>query len=51
MDWGLRELRLSPTDFWRSTFRELVPQRVSPSTALLRQTLDDLMQLWPDEKP
>ncbi len=52
MNWGLRELRLPPHEFWRSTLRELVPaSRFPPGTlhgAELRQKLDDMMKDWPD---
>jgi uncharacterized phage protein (TIGR02216 family) len=50
MDLGLRQRGLSPTEFWRSTLRELIPQGRPPPTALLRQTLEHMMQLWPDQE-
>ncbi|WP_415019329.1 phage tail assembly chaperone [Aestuariivirga sp.] len=46
---GLHDLRLAPSEFWRSTLRELVPVAGSPSPQGLRQSLTDLMARWPDE--
>lgn len=48
MNWGLRELRLAPEHFWRSTLRELVPPTSSPPGAVLRQSLEQMMAQWPD---
>lgn len=49
MNWGLRELRLAPQEFWRSTLRELVPVAGSPPPgAVLRQSLEQMMARWPD---
>jgi uncharacterized phage protein (TIGR02216 family) len=49
MQFGLGTLRLTPTEFWRSTLREL---RAAVSSSfqppLLRQNLDDLMKDYPD---
>lgn len=46
---GLHDLRLAPSEFWRSTLRELVPVAGFPSPQGLRQSLTDLMARWPDE--
>lgn len=51
MTWGLRDLRLSPAEFWRSTLRELVTDTRSPPAQGLRQSLTDMMARWPDETP
>lgn len=51
MTLGLRDLRLSPSEFWRSTLRELVPVTGSPPARELRQSLTDLMARWPDGTP
>jgi uncharacterized phage protein (TIGR02216 family) len=51
MHWGLRELRLAPQEFWRSTLRELVCLTGSPPPgAVLRQSLEQMMAQWPDEQ-
>lgn len=49
MHWGLRELRMPPNEFWRSTLRELFPQIRVPPGAALRQKLDQMMKEWPDD--
>jgi uncharacterized phage protein (TIGR02216 family) len=46
---GIGQLRLTPTEFWRCTLRELVSALGSPSKPLQRQNLNDLMRQWPDE--
>lgn len=46
---GVRDLRLAPEQFWRSTLRELVHQTGSPPVQGLRQSLSELMAQWPDE--
>jgi uncharacterized phage protein (TIGR02216 family) len=54
MAFGLGVLRLSPRDFWSMTPRELffAAQAVygRQSAAPSRETLNDLMQLFPDER-
>ncbi len=49
---GLGLLRLSPTEFWRSTPREIARAFGAPSQPLnatvLRQSLDEMMQGYPD---
>lgn len=49
MQLGIGQLRLTPTEFWRSTLRELVSALGSPSGPLQRQNLNELMRQWPDE--
>lgn len=49
MQLGIGTLRLAPHDFWRCTLRELVAALATPAAPLRRQTLDELMQKWPDE--
>lgn len=46
---GIGGLRLTPTEFWRCTLRELVFALGSPSQPLQRQNLNELMRAWPDE--
>lgn len=48
MHWALRDLHMAPHQFWRSTLRELAPAPGSPPGGALRQSLNDLMALWPD---
>jgi uncharacterized phage protein (TIGR02216 family) len=50
MQLGMGRLRLSPEQFWRSTMRELVSAGgvSSPAAPLLRQSLIDLMEIYPD---
>jgi uncharacterized phage protein (TIGR02216 family) len=50
MQLGIGRLRLTPSEFWRCTLRELVLALGSPSQPLQRQNLDKLMQQWPDER-
>lgn len=45
---GLRDLRMAPSEFWRSTLRELVPVTGSSPTQGLRQNLSEMMARWPD---
>jgi uncharacterized phage protein (TIGR02216 family) len=49
---GLGLLQLSPTEFWRSTPREIASAFRVPSqhvnATVLRQSLDELMQRYPD---
>jgi uncharacterized phage protein (TIGR02216 family) len=49
MQLGIGQLGLTPTEFWRSTLRELIAALGSPSKPLQRQNLNDLMRQWPDE--
>ncbi len=50
MQFGLGTLRLSPTEFWRSTPRELAGAfGPAPPQPLLRQKLFSLMEDFPDE--
>jgi uncharacterized phage protein (TIGR02216 family) len=49
MQLGIGQLRLTPTEFWRCTLRELVSALESPSGPLQRQNLNELMRQWPDE--
>lgn len=52
MQKGLGILRLSPTEFWRSTPREIASAFGSPpkpiDAKLLRQNLDAMLERWPD---
>ena len=51
MQIGLGQLRLSPTQFWRSTPREIIAALgTAPSQPLLRQNLLQLMDRYPDEQ-
>jgi uncharacterized phage protein (TIGR02216 family) len=53
MHMGLGLLRLSPTEFWRSTPRELAAAFGSPPKPTdgkaLRQNLDAMMKEYPDQ--
>jgi uncharacterized phage protein (TIGR02216 family) len=49
MKLGLGHLRLSPDAFWRSTLREIASATGVPPRPLLRQTLHQLMENFPDE--
>lgn len=49
MKLGLRDLRLAPEQFWRSTLRELVCDTGSPPVHGLRQSFSELMAQWPDD--
>jgi uncharacterized phage protein (TIGR02216 family) len=46
---GLGHLRLSLQEFWRSTLREISSATGVSSSPLLRQTLNELMEHYPDE--
>lgn len=46
---GIGHLRMSPQEFWRSTLREIASATGVPPRPLLRQTLNDLMENFPDE--
>ncbi len=52
MQKGLGTLRLSPTEFWRSTPREIAGAFGSPPKPInakaLRQKLDAMLERWPD---
>lgn len=48
---GLRELRLSPDEFWRLSPRELFAcLGGSPQQGLPRAVLNELMEQFPDEQ-
>jgi len=48
---GMGQLGLSPTEFWRSTPREITAAvGPAPPQPLLRQNLLSLMELFPDEQ-
>jgi uncharacterized phage protein (TIGR02216 family) len=53
MRFGLHDLKLAPTEFWRSTLRELGsaagPASPSASVSELRQNLTTMMEQHPDE--
>jgi uncharacterized phage protein (TIGR02216 family) len=49
MQLGLGTLRLSPSEFWRSTPREIAAAFGSPSQPMLRQKLNEMMERFPDE--
>lgn len=49
MKLGLGHLRLSPNEFWRSTLREISSATGVSPRPLLRQTLNELMEQYPDE--
>jgi uncharacterized phage protein (TIGR02216 family) len=49
MQLGLGTLRLSPSEFWRSTPREIAAAFGAPSQPMLRQKLNELMKRFPDE--
>ncbi len=55
MQKGLGTLRLSPTEFWRSTPREIAGAFGSPpkpiNVEVLRQKLDAMVNLYPDIFP
>jgi uncharacterized phage protein (TIGR02216 family) len=46
---GIGTLRLSPESFWRSTLREIASINGPPSRPMLRQTLTQMMQEFPDQ--
>lgn len=51
MQMGLGQLRLSPTEFWRSSPREIAGAfGVSPHPEMLRQKLEAMMIEHPDVK-
>jgi uncharacterized phage protein (TIGR02216 family) len=49
MQLGMGHLRLSPHEFWRSTLREISNALGHPPRPLLRQTLNALMEQYPDD--
>jgi uncharacterized phage protein (TIGR02216 family) len=49
MQLGLGTLRLSPSEFWRSTPREIAAAFGAPSQPMLRQKLNEMMERFPDE--
>jgi len=45
----VRELKLAPEAFWKSTLRELLPLHAGgPAAAELRARLAAMAQRWPD---
>jgi uncharacterized phage protein (TIGR02216 family) len=48
MQLGLGTLRLPPEQFWRATLREVMTPFMPREGNFERQTLDQLMQQWPD---
>ena len=49
MHLGMGHLRLSPPEFWRSTLREITSAMGLPPRPVLRQTLNQLMEQYPDD--
>jgi uncharacterized phage protein (TIGR02216 family) len=49
MQLGLGQLRLAPSEFWRSTPREITAAFGAPPQPMLRQNLDELMERFPDQ--
>lgn len=49
MQLGLGTLKLSPSEFWRSTPREISAAFGAPPQPMLRQKLDEMMERFPDE--
>ncbi len=49
---GLHDLKLNPTEFWRSTLHELLHATGTPpaSSPMLRQNLLQLMEQYPDDR-
>lgn len=54
MQSGLGTLRLSPSEFWRSTPREIASAFGSPprleDAQVLRQKLFEMQERWPDHE-
>jgi uncharacterized phage protein (TIGR02216 family) len=48
MQLGLGTLKLSPSEFWRSTPREIAAAFGAPSQPMLRQKLNEMMERFPD---
>ncbi len=49
MQLGLGRLKLSPSEFWRSTPREIAAAFGTSSQPMLRQKLNEMMERFPDE--
>jgi uncharacterized phage protein (TIGR02216 family) len=49
MQLGIGTLGIPPEQFWRSTLREITGALGRVELPLHRQSLDALMQAWPDE--
>jgi uncharacterized phage protein (TIGR02216 family) len=49
MNVGLGELRLSPSEFWNATLRELSVAVRTPGEPASRETLEELMKRFPDQ--
>lgn len=49
MELGLGVLRLSPTEFWRSSPREIAAAFGDLPQPMLRQNLNDLERSFPDQ--
>ncbi|MDE2444796.1 MAG: phage tail assembly chaperone [Alphaproteobacteria bacterium] len=49
MQLGLGHMRLAPSEFWRSTPREILAACGAPPQPMLRQNLDELMERFPDQ--
>ena len=49
MQLGLGVLKLSPSEFWCSTPREIAAAFGAPPQPMLRQNLDEMMERFPDE--
>jgi uncharacterized phage protein (TIGR02216 family) len=49
MKLGLGTLKLSPSEFWHSTPREIAAAFGTPSQPMLRQKLNEMMERFPDE--
>ena len=49
MQLGLGTLRLSPSEFWRSTPREIAAAFGASPQPMLRQKLNEMMERFPDE--
>ena len=49
MQLGLGTLKLSPSEFWRSTPREIAAAFGGPPQPMLRQKLNEMMERFPDE--
>jgi uncharacterized phage protein (TIGR02216 family) len=48
MHFGMGRLHLPPTEFWRSTLREIAAAAGTSPPPLLRQSLNHLMTIFPD---
>ena len=50
MQTGLGTLQLSPSEFWRSTPREIAAAIGFPPKPMLRQSLNEMMERFPDDE-